>query len=559
MMPFLSNVTYKHPDGFGPVLHPMWLSSNGVLVFVDKAIPLHVSTNTTHLCLQSVPYALGCTPRAAQVGKLTYTVCQFSDVVEAAKHFLQNSGQVERPKTVPDVNVLKMPIWSTGIFLGRNVKENDTCGYINHVLAEKFPISKFGIDCCYSATYGELDIDSDRFPGGFQGISNIANNRFSLSAWVHPFVNYNFDAFEKALKGELGIFLPGGSKETTALVEWKLGHGALINFEMDEALQWYEGKLNEFVRNSHLNALHFYAGESEYLPDCLYFPDSTHPATYTQKYIQFVSNYSSQANLGAEMHVGYFSQNTSMFLRMTERSSTWGLNNGLKSVITTALTLSLAGYNFLIPGIIGGNGTCSNGNFSASCTVSGNSCNSISLDCGATFCDNTTSQRELYIRWMQIATFLPVMHFSIPPWIFKDENLTSYARKLTKFHGSFVDMYILPILEKTVNTTMCPLIRPIWWLDPKSNVALHSDDQFMIGNTIMVAPITEPGVKSRDVYFPPGTWQRCHITDASEETCPSVFIDTKLADRHKQLTIQLLDTRGMVYFKRTAPAAENWC
>ena len=31
-------------------------------------------------------------------------------------------------------------------------------------------------------------------------------------------------------------------------------------------------------------------------------------------------------------------------------------------------------------------------------------------------------------------------------------------------------------------------------------------DQFLIGDSLLVAPVTEEGAKSRSVYFPAGTW-----------------------------------------------------
>ncbi len=51
-----------------------------------------------------------------------------------------------------------------------------------------------------------------------------------------------------------------------------------------------------------------------------------------------------------EVRVGCQTQDLPIFVRMLDRDSNWGLNNGLKSVLTTALTMSILGYPFILPG-----------------------------------------------------------------------------------------------------------------------------------------------------------------------------------------------------------------
>ena len=544
MMPFLSNNTYKHQDGFGPVIHPVWLSSNGVVLFVDKEVPLHVSMDQgNRLCLQSVPYALGCTPEAAQEGALLYTVCQFSDIVAATNYFLQDSRHIPKPTTLPDLEVFRRPIWSTGIYFGVDINEANICGYANRIVNAPLPISKLGIDSGYSRKYGDFDVNAAKFPNGFENIANFAQaNKFNLTAWVHPFVNYDTQAFKMEMQNRSGIFLPGGSRETTALVEWWKGHGALVNFEMDAARDWFSDKIARFVHNNCLDSLRFDAGESEYLPDCLYFPDSSHPATYTQEYINLVSNFSFSTS--AEVRVGYFSQDKPIFVRMSMRSSTWGLDSGLHSVLTTALTMSLIGYNYIIPDVIGGNGECHNQRLKNQCNTAGGQCKQMNINCSTTFCEDTELQKELYIRWMQMAAFLPVMHFSIPPWAFNSNEIVTYAKSLVDFHSWFVDECIIPLLKDMVTNGVSPLVRAVWWLDPKNKEALNIDDQFVIGNTILVAPITKPHQVSRVGYLPPGTWKKCKTSGSNQPNCDA---NKQYSDRFE---IQIPLTDEMVYFKR---------
>ena len=52
-----------------------------------------------------------------------------------------------------------------------------------------------------------------------------------------------------------------------------------------------------------------------------------------------------------------------------------------------------------------------------------------------------------------------------------------------------------------------PINRPIWWLDPEDAIALGVDDEFLLGDDILIAPVMEEGSIQRDIYFPRGEWQ----------------------------------------------------
>jgi len=51
-----------------------------------------------------------------------------------------------------------------------------------------------------------------------------------------------------------------------------------------------------------------------------------------------------------------------------------------------------------------------------------------------------------------------------------------------------------------------PIIRPLWWTDPEDVTSQSIDDQYFLGETMMVAPIVDPNITKRDIYIPNGTW-----------------------------------------------------
>ena len=53
---------------------------------------------------------------------------------------------------------------------------------------------------------------------------------------------------------------------------------------------------------------------------------------------------------------------------------------------------------------------------------------------------------------------------------------------------------VVPELDRFSDETLAtgaPLIRPLWMLDPSDATAQNVDDQFMIGNGTLVAPVLE--------------------------------------------------------------------
>ena len=51
-----------------------------------------------------------------------------------------------------------------------------------------------------------------------------------------------------------------------------------------------------------------------------------------------------------------------------------------------------------------------------------------------------------------------------------------------------------------------PLMRPLWLHFPEDPDAARCQDQYLWGPSMLIAPVTRKGAKSRDVYLPPGLW-----------------------------------------------------
>ncbi|ERJ13878.1 glycoside hydrolase family 31 protein [Haloplasma contractile] len=124
------------------------------------------------------------------------------------------------------------------------------------------------------------------------------------------------------------------------------------------------------------------------------------------------------------------------------------------------------------------------------------------------FMDDTTE--ELLIRWTQIGTFLPFFrnHSSIgikrqEPWMF-GERAEYITKEYIRLRYKII-RYIYSEAFKSHKTGL-PIMRPLVLEYENDPIAHGIHDQFLVGETLLVAPILRPDEKYRKVYLPEGIW-----------------------------------------------------
>ena len=415
MQPFVSQDLYDRPGVFGNILEPFWFNSEGVGIFVHDNGPLHVSVNAnddSKLCLaayESYQHFPG------KPNELKYTVCKANNV-RAIYEALYKVARFEAPLSLPDLRMIKSPIWSTWARYKSAINQMKVLEFSEEIMEHGFPNSQIEIDDMFSTTYGDFDFNTDKFEDP-KGMVDILQNRgFRVSVWITPFANLDSDAFEIGLKN--GYWLKDRNEEVPALIKWWQGIGSILDVTNKNATDWFVARLEEMKSEYGIDSFKFDAGEITYLPP-FYTTNNyiKNPGHFTRLYIDMVSR------LGkiVEARCGYRSQQYPIFIRMADKDSKWGYDNGLKTLIPTALTMSVLGYPFILPDMIGGNGYGSNMTF-----------------------DVVLPERELYIRWLQMSAYLPSMQFSFVPWDY-DNEVVKIARNMVRAHQDVVTPILLSL------------------------------------------------------------------------------------------------------------------
>jgi alpha-glucosidase len=117
---------------------------------------------------------------------------------------------------------------------------------------------------------------------------------------------------------------------------------------------------------------------------------------------------------------------------------------------------------------------------------------------------------ELFIRWFQLASFLPFFRthcaFFLPnrePWEFGEEALQILRQQL-KWRYRLLPYWYTLAWQTSQNGH--PLVRPLWWHDPQDQQLWVRADAFLVGEALLVAPILREGAQRRKLYLPRGIW-----------------------------------------------------
>lgn len=119
--------------------------------------------------------------------------------------------------------------------------------------------------------------------------------------------------------------------------------------------------------------------------------------------------------------------------------------------------------------------------------------------------------RETFTRWFEYTALTPVMQVgtstSDVPWEFTPENgfdevMLGWYREYARLHMRLFP-YVWTYAQRLADDGR-PLQRPLGLAYPELGV--HPSDVYLLGDSLLVAPVVERGASSRKLTLPPGGW-----------------------------------------------------
>lgn len=149
---------------------------------------------------------------------------------------------------------------------------------------------------------------------------------------------------------------------------------------------------------------------------------------------------------------------------------------------------------------------------------------------------NDEEFREVFARWFQYGAFCPVMRLhgdrephSAPMSTVGGGRMASggpnevwsYGETLYEMCSKYMFLrerlrpYITGLMQDA-HEKGSPVIRPMFYDFPEDKLCWQNDTQYMFGKDILVAPVTEAGQRTKEVYLPAGTWYNAWTGEAVE-------------------------------------------
>ena len=159
----------------------------------------------------------------------------------------------------------------------------------------------------------------------------------------------------------------------------------------------------------------------------------------------------------------------------------WSPDDGLPSAITAALTLGMSGFGL-------------------SCSDTG----------GYTTLFYLRRDEELLMRWLEFSCFTPVIrsHEGNRPatnvQLYDTPELLAFTARITRLHDA-----LLPYLRQAVRQnaeTGLPVMRPLFFAQDCAEAWETANYSYLLGDDLLVAPVTEPGAQTRALWLPEGEW-----------------------------------------------------
>lgn len=422
----------------------------------------------------------------ADGGELRYYLFSGPTPADVVRKFTELTGRSNMP-----------PIWTLGVQvvgLGQ-MSEPEVYTIANEYRGRKIPLDAIHLNRTHTADYRSFTWDGEKFPNAQAVVEEMGNRGIKVVQSIDPGIKDDafFDVRNDGITQDVYIKYPDG---TNLSGDTWAGRSLFPDFSKPATRQWWAALhqrgigdgISGFVLT--MNEPRMFTGNT--LAAVAEYDNEGRGAGQLEMHNQYallMAKSSFEGLRKASPDKRIFLKSRSGFAGIQRYASVW---NGLNSENWSELTLTLP----MIMGV-GFSGVPGAG-----------------MRVGGTI---EKIGPELYSRSLQLASVMPRMELNshhdqivADPW--------SYGQALEKVNLAFLNMRyrLIPAMYTAWwqhTRTGAPIIRPMIWNWPAISGVVQIDDQFMLGDHVMIAPVLSPGVSERSVYLPEGLWYKYHTRE----------------------------------------------
>ncbi len=379
------------------------------------------------------------------------------------KHFPFTGG-------LPDELFFRVPQYNTWIELGTDQTAENILRYAHGIVDHGLPAGVLMIDGGWQEDYGIFEFHRRKIPDPKAMMDELHSLGFKVMLWVSPIVASAGTQYKMIRdKG----FLCRDRDGNIAIRKWWSGYSAVLDFTNPKAVEWYHSQLKYLMDTYGVDGFKFDAGDTSFYrgDDKIAVPTSAREQT---RYFNIVG----EAYRLNEFRAAYDFGGHAIVARLHDKHHTWN-DRGLNTLIPNTIMQGLLGYAYCCPDMVGGG----------------------EINC---FNGGKPLDEELFVRWAQANALMGMMQMSAAPWrVLKPEN-AALVLDAIKLHAKLGEHFVE--LAHNAAKTGEPITRHMEYVFPHQGYA-KINDQFMLGNDILAAPVLQPGVRERSVVLPEGRWE----------------------------------------------------
>ncbi len=448
-------------------INPLIITNKGQWVWSEEPFAFEIKGNKI---LITDPF------NKVQVGKNGTTLAETYHYV--AQQFFPASGKM------PDSLLFEAPQYNTWIELNYNHNQADILKYAQAIIDNGLPPGVFMIDDTWQEDYGVWDFHPKRFPNPKAMIDQLHQMGFKVMLWVCPFVSADQKLLYFELKEKKAFILEKETPESTwensnkpFMTTWWNGVSANLDFTNPEAVKWFNAQLDRLVTDYKVDGFKLDAADLYFYPPNTLNMANKSPNKQAELYAQFGLRFPLN-----EYRACWKMAGQPLAQRLHDKAHSW---EDLQKLVPLMIVEGLSGYTFSCPDMIGGG----------------------LLE---TFTDDSLIDQDLVVRSAQCHALMPMMQFSVAPWRILNDTHMQFIRDAVNLRMKFTPL-ILRLAQESAQTGE-PIMKNMEFVFPHQGFA-NVVDQFMLGDSVLVAPVVQKGRTQREVILPNGKW-----TDPSGET-----------------------------------------
>ncbi len=386
-----------------------------------------------------------------------------------------------------------LPMWSFGLWLTTsfttNYNEETVTSFVDGMAQRNIPLRVFHFDCFWMKEFEWCNFtwDKDMFPDPKGMLKRLHDKGLKICVWINPYIAQKSPLFNEA--AELGYLVKNIDGTVWQWDMWQAGMG-LVDFTNEKACHWYQSKLKALM-DMGVDCFKTDFGERI-------------PSAEDGFAIQWKSNLNDE-----KMHNYYtYLYNKCVFDCIKAEK-------GEGEAILFARSATAGSQKF--PVHWGGDSTSQYVSMAESLRAG------LSLmDSGFAFWSHDiggfedTGSADLYKRWCAFGLFSTHsrLHGSSSyrvPWVY-DEEASDVLRFFVQTKCKLMPYIYSCAVE--AHYTGIPVMRPMHLEFPDDMNCAVLDRQYMLGDSILVAPVFTPSHQCADgtarakasCYLPKGTW-----------------------------------------------------